>query len=179
MLQRQEHETASDLSENPGNRDMLIRDIRKEISRLHRLSSRGLWALCLFLLLSLLAWLNFPFLPSPETFIAHLGQPPSPPIISIVLLIYIFFAIILSLGRMMTGLENRSSFCHVGYLAVFFFFYHVTKALNDNYWAVFCSGITILGVESYRIRTFCQEAIVREMERLAYIERTGRLPDDE
>ena len=179
MMLLQEQKPVRDVSEKPGNKDMLLRNTRNEISRLRRLSTRGLRALSLFLLISILSWLNFPLLPSPETFIAHLGQPPSPSIISAVLLIYIFFAIILSLGRMMTAIENRSSFCHVGYLTVFFFFYHVTKTLNDNYWAVFCSGITILGVESYRIWTYCQEAIAREMEHLAYIEKTGRLPINE
>lgn len=179
MMPSQEHESTHGQSEKPGSRDMLLRDTRKELIRLRHLSNRGFWALSLFFLISLLAWLNFPLLPSPGTFTALLGQPPSPAMISTVLLIYIFFAIILSLGRMMTGIENRSSFCHVGYLTVFFFFYHVTKTLNDNYWAVFCSGITILGIETYRIRTFCQEAIAREMDRLAHIERTGHLPVDE
>lgn len=154
-------------------------EIRAEIGRLQLLSSRGLWALSLFLLVSLLAWLNFPLLPAPAVFIAHLGRPPSGPLISTVLLIYVFFAIILSLGRMMTGAEHRSSFCHVGYLTAFYFFYYAAGALNDNYWAVFCSGVTILGVESYRIRTFCLEAIARQTERLTFFERTGRLPPDD
>jgi len=162
-----------------GNLNPIPEEVLAEIRRLKRLSTRGLWALSLFLLVSILAWLNFPILPAPEVFVARLGPPPSSALISTVLLIYVFFAIILSLGRMMTGTENRSSFCHVGYLAAFYFFYHASRALNDNYWAVFCSGITILGVESYRIRAFCQEAIDRQSERLTYFERTGRLPPDD
>jgi hypothetical protein len=177
MMLDQEHRAARQLA-TADNGDLLLRDTRNEIIRLTRLSGRGLRALALFLLVSLLAWLNFPLLPAPEAFIARLGRPPSPAMISTALLTYIFFAITLSLGRMMTGIENRSSFCHVAYLAVFYFFYHVTKTLDDNYWAVFCSGITILGIESYRIRAYCQEAISRQTERLAHIERTGRDPDD-
>jgi hypothetical protein len=99
--------------------------------------------------------------------------------ISLVLLLYTFSAIILSLSRMMGGIEHKSSFCHVGYLAGFFLFYHFAKALDDNYWAVFGAGITILGVESYRIRSFCAEAISKKNEQLSYIIRTGRAPIDD
>ena len=95
------------------------------------------------------------------------------------LLVYTFSAIILSLSRMTAGIEHRSSFCHVGYLTTFFLFYHFAKALDDNYWAVFSAGITILGVESYRIRAFCNEAIARKTEQLEYVKKTGQMPAEE
>jgi len=44
---------------------------------------------------------------------------------------------------------------------------------------VFAAGVTILGVEGYRVRQLCQEGIARSQERLAYLEKTGRLPADE
>jgi hypothetical protein len=127
----------------------------------------------------MLAWQDFPLLPLPDRVVASLGAPPPPNMISLVLLLYTFSAIILSLSRMMGGIEHKSSFCHVGYLAGFFLFYHFAKALDDNYWAVFGAGITILGVESYRIRSFCTEAISKKNEQLSYIIRTGRAPIDE
>jgi hypothetical protein len=163
----------------PDYRESMRRDILGDITKLRRLSTRGLWSLALFLLISLIAWRNFPFLPPPEAFITHLGTPPSVQLISTLFLIYTFFAILLSLSRMIAGVAHNGSFSHVGYLSGFFFFYFITKALDDNYWAVFAAGITILGIESYRIRVYCQEAIVRNGERLDYLEKTGQLPPDE
>lgn len=160
-------------------RDTLCQEIIREIARLRRFSNRGLWALSLFLLLSLLAWLDFPLLPQPDAAAAFLGSPPPPRLISVVLIIYTFSAIMLSLSRMTAGVEHRSSFCHVGYLTAFFLFYHYAKALHDNYWAVFGAGITILAVESYRIWTYCSEMIAKRTEDLEYVRRTGRLPIDD
>src|SRR5689334_8061036 len=94
-----------------------------EIQRLKRFSNRGLWALSLFLFVSTLAWREFPILPRPDKIVAALGAPPSSQIISMVLVVYTFSAIILSLSRMMAGLKHKSSFCHVGYLGVFYLFY--------------------------------------------------------
>jgi hypothetical protein len=157
-------------------RATLRQGILDEIKSLQRFSNRGLWALSLFLLVSTLAWRNFPFLARPEKIVAALGPPPSAQIISLVLILYTFSAIILSLCRMMAGMRHPSSFCHVGYLSVFYFFYYLAEGLSDNYWAVCGAGFTILCMESYRIWTFCSENILKKNEQLAYLERTGRLP---
>src|SRR5512133_469964 len=153
--------------------------LESDIKRLKQFSNRGLWALSLFLVVCMLAWQDFTMLPLPDTVVASLGPPPPPHMISLLLIIYAFSAIILSLSRMMGGIEHKSSFCHVGYLTGFFLFYHFAKVLNDNYWAVLGAGITILGVESYRIWTFCAESITKKNEQLAYIIRTGRAPIEE
>jgi hypothetical protein len=157
----------------------LLREQRDEVTRLNRFSTRGIAALALFLGVSMLAWRGFMFLPAPETIAASLGNPPSAGIISIVLLVYTFSALILSLSRMSSGIEHRSSFSHVAYLAAFYFFYYSGKSLESNYWAVFGAGITILGVESYRIRTYCTEAIAKKKEDIEFMIRTGRLPPEE
>src|SRR6185369_7131758 len=130
-----------------------------EMKRLRRFSNRGLWALSLFLFVSTLAWREFAFLPRPAKIVAALGAPPSAQIISMVLILYTFSAIILSLSRMMAGMMHKSSFCHVGYLGVFYLFYFFSEALADNYWAVFGAGFTILCMESYRIWTFCNDQV--------------------
>ena len=83
------------------------------------------------------------------------------------------------LCRMMASIRHRSSFCHVGYLSGFYFFYYLADGLSDNYWAVFGAGFTILLMESYRIWTYCNEGIIKKSEQLAYLERTGRLPPDD
>ena len=160
-------------------RATLRQGLLDEIKRLRRFSNRGLWALSLFLIVSTLAWRDFWFLPSAETIVAALGAPPTPQIISMVLILYTFSAIILSLSRMMSGIRHASSFCHVGYLLVFYLFYYFAQALADNYWAVFCAGFTILCMESYRIWNFCSENIIKKVAELAFLDRTGRLPVDD
>lgn len=157
----------------------LRQGILDEIQRLKRFSNRGLWALSLFLFVSTLAWRDFSFLPRPDRIVASLGAPPQAQIISIVLVIYTFSAIILSLSRMMAGLRHKSSFCHVGYLLGFYLFYYFAEALPDNFWAVFGAGFTILCMESYRIWNYCSDAIVKKNEQLSYLDRNGRLPVEE
>jgi hypothetical protein len=179
MTHAQQHAPATEAPEMLDKRDSLHLSILNDIRKLRRRSLKGAWALSLFLLLSVFAWLNFPLLPSPATLIAQLGNPPPAASISAAFIIYTFFAIILSLSRMISDIEHYGIFGHIGYLAGFFFFYHVAGALDDNYWAVFASGMTILGVEGYRLRQLCQEGITRSSERLAYLEKTGRLPPDE
>jgi len=174
-----EDQLSTDNNESRNGTDMLRQELTSEIDRLNRLSTRGILALALFLLVSLLAWWGFTFLPAPESVTAFLGKPPSARIISIALLLYTFSAIILSLSRMTAGIEHRSSFSHVGYLTGFFLFYYFGKSLEENYWAVFGAGITILGVESYRIWTYCSEGITKNREDLEYVTRTGRPPPQE
>lgn len=173
------HRLSDDINKTRNSADMIRQELAKEINRLNRFSTRGVLALALFLVVSILAWWGFPFLPAPDTVTALLGKPPSARIISIVLLLYTFSAIILSLSRMTAGIEHRSSFTHVGFLTAFFLFYYFGKSLDDNYWAVFGSGITILGVESYRIWNFCAEAVSRKMKDVEYVIRTGRPPPQE
>ncbi len=179
MTEMREQQRPTDPGTPRGGADQLREDLTKEINRLNGLSTRGLMALALFLFVSILAWFGFLFLPAPEAVTAVLGKPPSGRIISIVLLLYTFSAIILSLSRMTAGIEHRSSFSHVGYLTGFFIFYYFDKSLADNYWAVFGSGITVLGVESYRIWTFCAEGITKSREDIEYVTRTGRRPPEE
>lgn len=174
-----EHQLSGDTSETRDGAELLRRELMKELNRLNRFSIRGVLALSLFLFISVLAWWGFPFLPAPDTVTAYLGKPPPASIISAVLLLYTFSAIILSLSRMSTGLEHRSSFSHVGFLTAFFLFYYFGRSLVDNYWAVFGAGVTILGIESYRIWTFCAEGITKKKEDLEFVTRTGRPPPQE
>jgi len=173
------HQLSDDTVATRGSADALRQELIKDVNRLHRFSIRGILALSLFLVVSILAWWGFFFLPAPDTVTALLGRPPSARIISIALLLYTFSAIILSLSRMTAGVEHRSSFSHVGFLTAFFLFYYFDKSLVENYWAVFGSGITILGVESYRIWTFCAEGLSKNREDIEYITRTGRHPPQE
>jgi len=162
MTDLREQQLSADSDETRANADTLRQELNREICRLNRFSTRGILAISLFLIVSILAWWGFYFLPAPDTVTALLGKPPSARIISIALVLYTFSAIILSLSRMASGIEHRSSFSHVGFLTAFYLFYYFDKSLEENYWAIFGSGITILGVESYRIWTFCAESISKK-----------------
>ncbi|BCR06660.1 hypothetical protein DESUT3_37290 [Desulfuromonas versatilis] len=144
------------------------REIETRIRRLHALANRGLWGLAIFILISIGAQRNFSFIPeiSPEIR-ALLG--PSPPIklISIALAVYAFSALILILSRMMSGSNSYRGWSHLGYLSAFYAFYYYGEALQQNFWAVFAAGITILGLEYYQIWTHCAEALRKEKQLLA------------
>ena len=179
MTDMHKHNPTIGGGESGDNADLLRQELIREINRLSRLSSRGIMALSLFLVVSIFAWLGFPLFPAPDSVIAVLGKPPTARMVSIALLFYTFSATILSLTRMIAGVEHRSSFVHVGFLTGFFLFYYFGKALEDNYWAVLGSGVTILGVESYRIWSFCSEGIAKNREDMEYVNRTGRRPPQE
>jgi hypothetical protein len=179
MTDMRKQQLSADNGATRDSSDKLQQELLKEINRLSRFSTRGILALSLFLVVSILAWWGFSFLPAPDTVTAYLGKPPSARIISIALLLYTFFATILSLSRMTAGIEHLNSFSHVGYLTGFFLFYYFGKSLEENYWAVFGAGITILGVESYRIWSFCAEGISKNREDIEYMTRTGRPPPQE
>jgi hypothetical protein len=114
---------------------------------------------------------DFSFLISlDESVRATLGHPPAANLISALLILYIFSAIILTLSRMMSGSGQYSGLSHVGYLTGFYVFYHFSGTLPENFWAVFVAGITILGLESYHIWIYCSEEIEKERETLAALD---------
>lgn len=131
------------------------------------MANHGLFALAFFIAISIGALRDFDFLPPlPDRIRAILGHPPPANMISALLLLYSFSAIILILSRMMSGTGGYGGVAHVGYLTAFYVFYHFAGAMEENFWAVFAAGMTILGLESYRIWTHCMEEIVKERESL-------------
>ena len=152
----------------------------EKVRRLKARASRGLFAMALFISVSICAVRGFDFLPalSPQMR-SILGTPPSASMISAALMLYSFSAIILTLSRMMSGTGNYTGMAHVGYLAAFYGFYHFAGALADNFWAVFVAGSTILGLESYHIWTFCMDEIKKEQETLAEADKSHNDRGDE
>lgn len=179
MTDKRHNPPTADVAERGDSAGMLHQHLSREINRLERFSRRGPLALALFLGVSILARFGSSVLPPPGIVTAVLGTPPSARMVSIVLVLYTFSALVLSLSRMTAGIEHRSSFSHVGYLTAFYLFYYYGSALAENYWAVFGAGITILGVESYRIRSFCADGIARSREDIEFLLRTGRPPPGE
>ncbi len=178
MVQTPEKLTAVGSSPTATDRDQLRQEIAGNIRRLQSVSNRGLWAMALFIFLCIGAWNGFSFLPSlPDHIRSALGKPPPVTMISAALALYTFSAIILTLARIMSGSDKYSGFSHVGFLSGFFFFYHFANALDENFWAILAAGLTILALESYHIWNFCKEAIGRERETLAELERKGKFLD--
>lgn len=146
--------------------------IRETIRRLHGRFNRMLLAIAAFTLLSIFARRDFaPFPSLPETVREVLGHPPSVNMINSALVVYSFSAILLILARMMGGYGSYSGLVHVGYLASFYGFYHFSGTLNENFWAVFAAGTTILCLEAYHVWLYCVEEIKKEQETLEEMER--------
>ena len=114
MTDMREDQLSTAINDPLNRADILKKKLTEDMDRLNRFSVRGLLALSLFIVVSIFSCWGFSFLPAPERITAVLGKPPSAHIISIALVIYTFSAIILSLARMSTGVEHRSSFSHVG-----------------------------------------------------------------
>jgi len=151
----------------------------EKIRRLRMTANRGLWAMALFLAVSIGALDDFRFLPSlPEQMKELLGGPPPTIMISGLLVLYSFSALVLILARMIGDSCAHGNFYHVAYLTFFYGFYHLAGSLADNFWAVFASGVTILTLEGYHLWTWCSKRIKEESEALERLERKGRLPDD-
>lgn len=145
---------------------------QQRIEALHRLSRRGLWGLLAFILLTTVAVQGSSLVPElPLSVRQTLGASPSENLISIALAVYIFSALILILARMMGGTKTYRGWAHLGYLSAFYLFYYYAKALDQNFWAVFAAGMTILSLEYYGIWSWCSEAIRREREHLSQLER--------
>src|ERR1039457_5132187 len=147
-------------SETPGLVSNQTPETAEKIRRLKARVNYGLIAMALFIALSIGAIRDFDFLPSfPENIHALLGHPPSASLISTALIVYIFSAIVLVLARMMSGSGVFTGFSQVGYLAGFYIFYHFAKGLEDNFWAVFASGMTILALDPYHMWIYSAEEI--------------------
>jgi hypothetical protein len=160
------------LPETPEENEQARREAMARVKQFQRRSLRGVWYLALFLGVSLAAQRGFSHLPEFSTSVKHLmGAPPSVMMISGLLIVYSFSALILILGRMTAGAGAFSGLSHVGYLVGFYTFYHFSHALDDNFYAVLAAGITILSLESYHIWTWCQERIRHEKQYIVRLDR--------
>ncbi len=140
---------------------------RRKIAKLEARFTRMLLAIAAFIVLSIFAVGDFSAFPSlPEGIKKILGAPPSANMINTALIVYSFSAILLILSRMMGGYGNYGGMAHVGYLAAFYGFYHVSGGLRENLWAVFAAGMTILCLEAYHVWIYCVEQVKKERERL-------------
>jgi hypothetical protein len=148
---------------------------RSAIRRLEKKAYSGAYTLSAFIVLSIAAIHNFSFLPSfSQAMRKSMGTGPSSGFISIALVVYVFSAVILSLSRMMEGSDKIGGIAHLGYLGGFFFFYHFSGDMDEQFWAVFAGGATIISLESYQVWNFCRDEILKEREVLQELEEISR-----
>jgi hypothetical protein len=143
-----------------------------KLNGLQRRANYGLYVLAGFLLMSFAALDEFSFLPSfTPAFRKTLGAAPTANFISMALVVYLFSAVIMSLARMMSGGGKTGGIAHLGYLGVFYGFYHFSGELADNIWAVLGAGLTILALEAFQLWNYCQDEIRQVKELLVQLDR--------
>lgn len=158
------------------NRDASLADqkaaLQESIRRLQTRSHQGMWAIAAFACTSVPAMLSDRIFPPLSLEMKKLlGTPPSSNMISALLVVYAFSAILLVLGRITNGSPKIVSFSHIGYLICFYAFYYFSGVLPENFWAVLATGMTILSLESYHIWSLSSARIKEEEEKLALLER--------
>jgi hypothetical protein len=145
--------------------------ILNSVYQLKTRSRQGLWAIAVFTAISIPAVLSEQFPPLSPEVKKILGTPPSSNMITALLVVYAFSAILLVLGRITNGSPKLVSFSHIGYLVCFYAFYYFSGVLPENIWAVIATGMTILSLESYHIWSYSMNRIQELEEQLALLER--------
>ena len=151
--------------------------LQLRIRQMHTRSHKGIWLIGAFTILSVPALLSHQlFPPLSDSLKQTLGASPSPTIISVLLVIYAFSAILLILTKIANGTQQKfGAYSHLGYLSGFYMFYYFSESLTENFWAVFAAGITILCLESYFIWSNSM-ALARELQdELALLDRKRNL----
>jgi hypothetical protein len=146
-------------------------EIEEQIRLLRKTAARGPFSLALFLGISIATIFLSPSYPLSPATAKALGPPPSPAMISTLLVFYSFFAILLILARMTQGLGGCTALSHVGFLTGFYAFYHVSGGLQENFYPVVVAGLSIIGLETYHAMSFSKERIAQETEKLAAFRR--------
>lgn len=146
----------------PG-REALRQRTEARIRRLQRVSGNGLWSMLLFLLVSFAAFDSFSILPelSPEI-LELLGASPPVELIGLALVIYAFSGIVRTLASMSRNIKPYMGLMHAAFFTGFYTFYHLAGALQDNFWAIFFAGISVMGLENYYLWSHSSEAIKKE-----------------
>jgi len=152
----------SDAQQTPGREDLRLR-IEARIRRLERASGNGLWSMVLFLSVSFVAFDGFSILPDLSDDVRRmLGTPPSGEMISLALVVYAFSGIVRTLARMSRNIKPYLGLMHAAFFTAFYTFYHLSGVLQDNFWAVFFAGLSVMGLENYYLWAHSNEAVRKE-----------------
>lgn len=151
--------------------------IEARIRRLERAPGNGLLSMVLFLLVSFFAFDSFSLFPSfSDDTRRMLGTPPSSEMISLALVVYAFSGIVRTLARMSQNIKTYRGLMHTAFFTAFYVFYQLSGALQDNFWAVFFAGISVMGLENYYLWAHSTAAAKKER---ALLQSMGRNPGGE
>jgi O-antigen/teichoic acid export membrane protein len=157
----------------PGREDLRFR-IEDRIRKLERASGNGLWSMVFFLMTSFAAFDSFSFLPGISAEMRRLlGTPPPAAMISLALVVYAFSGIVRTLARMSRNIKPYLGLMHAAFFTAFYIFYHLSGALQDNFWAVFFAGISVMGLENYYLWTHSNAALHKERALLKSMQEKG------
>lgn len=157
----------SDVQQASG-REELRRRIETRIKHLERVAANGLWSMVLFLSVSFVAFDGFSIFPDlSDNARRMLGTPPPGEMISLALVVYAFSSIVRTLARMSRNVKPYLGLMHVAFFAAFYTFYQLSGVLQDNFWAVFFAGISVMGLDNYYLWAHSNEEIGKERALLA------------
>jgi O-antigen/teichoic acid export membrane protein len=117
----------------------------------------------LFLSVSFFAFDGFAILPDLSDEVRRmLGTPPPGEMISLALVVYAFSSIVRTLARMSRNIKPYMGLMHAAFFTAFYTFYQLSGALQDNFWAVFFAGISVMGLDNYYLWSHSKEEIGKE-----------------
>ena len=147
--------------------DGTFEEAQERIRELRARARMGGWGLVAFVVVSVLSIPDSYLVPALSDSIRQfLGEAPPSNLISIALVIYAFSALTLILARIAQGSSVYKGWSHLFYLTSFYIFFGFAGTLRETYWAIFVSGLLIMGLENFLVRSWVSEEIGREERRL-------------
>ncbi|MDH3454147.1 MAG: menaquinol oxidoreductase [Desulfuromonadales bacterium] len=163
----------ADVQQVPG-RDDLKQRLEARIQRLERAAGNGLWSMVLFLVISFFAFDGFAILPDLSDDVRRmLGKPPPGEMISLALVVYAFSCIVRTLARMSHNIKPYAGLMHAAFFTAFYTFYQLSGVLQDNFWAVFFAGLSVMGLDNYYLWAHSNHALSKERALLESMRRGG------
>jgi hypothetical protein len=149
-------------------------EVQGKIRDLKARARMGGWGLAAFVVVSVLSIPDSYILPAlSESVRRFLGAAPPSNFVSVALIIYGFSALTLILARIAQGSGAYKGWSHLFYIAAFYIFFGFAGTLRETYWAVFVTGLLIMGLENYLVRTYAGEEIKKEERNLHKEKLTG------
>jgi hypothetical protein len=140
--------------------DQTASEVQGRIRDLKARARMGGWGLAAFVVVSFLSIPDSYLLPIlSESVRRFLGAAPPSSYISIALIVYAFSALTLILARIAQGSSSYKGWSHLFYITAFYIFFGFAETLRETYWAVFVTGLLIMGLENYLVRTYVREEI--------------------
>ncbi len=63
---------------------------------------------------------------------------------------------------MSQNIKPYKGLMHVAFFTSFYTFYQLSGALQDNFWAVFFAGISVMGLDNYYLWSHSSETVRKE-----------------